>query len=185
MQILTPRVKYCQEADGGTQQPRVCCGFQQSSGGGVKEDVVNRFGILQRQAANLLGQREHYVKIGDRQEFRLPLRQPAGASRGLAFWAVAIPTRVIQEDTISAPVALPEMATQGRGPAVANVFQRSPLWAGQHVVPASQEILLMSAEDIGQFQPMIVHRWIAVRSSDSNQSNGLMVERTLTSATCR
>src|SRR5450755_1946349 len=61
MQILTPGVKHCQEADGSTQQPRVCCGFQQSSRGGVKEDVVNRFGILQRQPANLLRQCEHYV----------------------------------------------------------------------------------------------------------------------------
>ena len=95
MQILTPGVKHCQEADGGTQQPRVCCGFQQSSGGGVKEDVVNRFGILQRQPANLLRQCEHHVEIRDRQQFRLPLRKPAGASRGLAFWAVAITTRVI------------------------------------------------------------------------------------------
>ena len=58
---------------------------------------------------------------------------------------------------MSAPIALPEMATQSSSPAVANVFQRSPLLAGQHAVPASQEILLMSAEDIGQFQPMIFH----------------------------
>ncbi|MCU1295280.1 MAG: hypothetical protein JWP08_4130 [Bryobacterales bacterium] len=61
----------------------------------MKEDVVNRFGILQRQPADLLRQREHDVEIGDRQKFRLPLRKPAGASRGLAFWAVAIPTGVI------------------------------------------------------------------------------------------
>ena len=86
---------------------------------------------------------------------------------------------------MSAPVALLEVAAQGRSPAVANILQRSPLLARQHVVPASQEILLMSADDIGQFQPMIVHRWMAVRSSDSNESNGLMVERTLTSATCK
>jgi hypothetical protein len=85
---------------------------------------------------------------------------------------------------MSAPVALPEMATQGRSPAVANVFQRSPLRARQHVVPASQEILLMSAEDIGQFQPMIFHLAGGVRSR-SSESSGLAVVRTATSATCR
>ena len=95
VQILTPGVKHGQEADGGAQQPWVCCGFQQSSGGGVKEHVVNRFGVLQRQPADRLGQREHHVEIGDRQKFRLPLRKPAGASRGLALGAMAIPTRVI------------------------------------------------------------------------------------------
>ena len=61
----------------------------------MKEDVVNRFRVLQRQPANLLREREHHVEIGDRQQLRLPLRKPAGASRGLALGAVAIPTRVI------------------------------------------------------------------------------------------
>jgi hypothetical protein len=50
-----------------------------------------------------------------------------------------------------APIALLEVAAQDRGPAVANISQRSPLLARQHWVPASQEVLLMSAEDIGQF----------------------------------
>jgi hypothetical protein len=85
---------------------------------------------------------------------------------------------------MSAPIALPEMATQGRSPAVANVFQRSPLLARQHVVPARQEVLLMSAEDIGQFQPMIFHLAGGVRSR-SSESSGLAVVRTATSATCR
>ncbi len=60
---------------------------------------------------------------------------------------------------MSAPVALIEMTAQDRGPAVANVSQRFPLLARQHGVPASQEIVLMSAEDIGQFQPMRFHHF--------------------------
>jgi hypothetical protein len=83
---------------------------------------------------------------------------------------------------MSAPVTLLEVAAQGRRPAIANVLQRSPLLARQHVVPASQEILWMSAEDIGQFQPMLFHRGIKSRSSESR---GLAVERTATSATCK
>jgi hypothetical protein len=87
---------------------------------------------------------------------------------------------------MSAPVALPEMATQGCSLAVANVFQRSPLLARQHMVPARQEIPLMSAEDIGHFQPMIFHLAGGVRSrSRSSESSGLAVVRTATSATCR
>ena len=129
VQILSPGVKHCQEADGGAQQPRVCCRFQQSSGGGVEEEVVNRFGILQRQPADLLRQGEYYMEVGDWQKLRLPLCKPAGASRGLAFWAVAIPARVIEEDAMSAPVTLLEVAAEGRGPAVLNVSQRFPLRA--------------------------------------------------------
>ena len=85
---------------------------------------------------------------------------------------------------MSAPVTLLEMAAQGRRPAVANILQRSPLLARQHVVPASQEIVLMSAKDIGQFQPMRFHPWGGIRSR-SSESRGLAVERTATSATCK
>ena len=85
---------------------------------------------------------------------------------------------------MSAPVTLLEMAAQGRRPAVANILQRSPLLARQHVVPASQEILLMSAEDIGQFQPMLFHLGDGTKLR-SSESSGLAVERTATSATCR
>ena len=85
---------------------------------------------------------------------------------------------------MSAPVTLLEVAAQNRGPAVANVSQRPPLLAGQHRVPASQEILLMSAEDIGQFQPMFFHLGEGTRLR-SNESSGLAVERTATSATCK
>jgi len=83
-----------------------------------------------------------------------------------------------------APIALLEVTAQDRGPAVANVPQRPPLLAGQHRVPASPKVLLMSAEDIGQFQPMFFHREDRARSR-SSESRGLGVERTATSATCR
>jgi hypothetical protein len=52
------------------------------------------------------------------------------------------------------------------------------------VVPTSQEISLMSAEDIGQFQPMLLHRGGGIKSR-SSESRGLAVERTATSATCK
>ena len=55
---------------------------------------------------------------------------------------------------MSAPIAPLEMPAQGRGPAVPDIFERFPLLAGQHLIPASQEVALMGAEDIGQFRPM-------------------------------
>ena len=84
---------------------------------------------------------------------------------------------------MSAPVTLLEVAAQRRRPAVLNVLQRSPLRARQHVAPACQEILLMSAKDIGQFQPMGFHLRGGTRSR-SSESSGLAVVRTATSATC-
>ena len=86
---------------------------------------------------------------------------------------------------MSAPVALIEVTTQDRGPAVTNVSKRFPLLARQDGVPASQEMVLMGAEDIGQFQPMRFHPLGGMRHSDSSDSSGLVVARTFTSATCR
>jgi hypothetical protein len=86
---------------------------------------------------------------------------------------------------MSAPVALIEVTTQGRGPAVANVSERFPVLARKPGVPASQEIVLMGAEDIGQFQPMLLHYFGGRRRRDSSDSSGLVTARTFTSATCR
>ena len=86
---------------------------------------------------------------------------------------------------MSAPVALIEMTTQDRSPAVTNISERLPLLARQDRVPARQEIVLISAEDIGQFQPMRFHPFGGIRRSASSDSSGLGVPRTFTSATCR
>jgi hypothetical protein len=89
--------------------------------------------------------------LGDRQQLGLPFGEPLSAGRGLALGAAAITTRVEYFDAMSAPVALVQMTTQDRGPAVTNVSERFSLLARQRGVPASQESVLMGAEDIGQF----------------------------------
>jgi hypothetical protein len=160
------------------------CNFQQGLGRGTEQDGVDQLGVLQRQAADLRRERKHYVKIGRRQKLRLPLGEPFGAGRGLALRTMAIATRVIYVDAMSALITLLEMTAQYGGPAVTNISQRSSLLARQHRVPASEEILLMSADDIGQFQPMFFHRGDGTMSR-SKESSGLAVERTAMSATCR
>ena len=85
---------------------------------------------------------------------------------------------------MSALVALLKMAAQGRSPAVAKITQRSSLFGGKHRVPAIQKVALMSAEDIGQFQPMPGHHLIGGMRMSSD-SSGLVVARTLMSETWR
>jgi hypothetical protein len=184
MQILTPGVEHGEKADGCTQKSRVRRCFEQSLRSGAEQEVIDRFRILERQAADLLWQGKYHMEIGDGQEFGLPLREPPGTSRGLALGAVPVAARVIEDDAMSAPVTLVEVAAQDCGPAAANVSQCPFLLARQHVIPASPKILLMRAEDIGQFQPMWVHLADGTRSR-SSESNGLAVLRTATSATCR
>jgi hypothetical protein len=50
---------------------------------------------------------------------------------------------------MSAPIALLEMPTQGRGPAVPYGSQGPQLRVRQHGSPASQKLFFMGAEDIG------------------------------------
>ncbi len=185
MQVLTPGVQHGKEADGSAEMSGVGGDGEQSFGSGLKQDGIDLSRVLKRQATDLLRKREHDVEIGDGQQLRLPFGEPLGAGRGLALGATAIATRVEYFDAMSAPVALIEMTTQDRGPAVTNVSERFPLLARQHGVPASQEIALMGAEDIGQFQPMLFHPFGGMRRSDSSDSSGLVVARTFTSATCR
>jgi hypothetical protein len=78
-----------------------------------------------------------------------------------------------------APIALVAMTTEGRGPAVAKSPQRLALLAREHVTPASQEVVLMGANHIGHFQPMLFHAF------GGSNSSGLVVARTVTSATCK
>jgi hypothetical protein len=49
------------------------------------------------------------------------------------------------------------MAAQGCGPAVTNISERFSLLGRQYGAPASEEVALMSANDIGQFRPMRFH----------------------------
>lgn len=81
-------------------------------------------------------------------------------------------------------IALLDAAAESRRAALADVAQRFSLLARQYRIPTRQEILLMSADDIGQLGPMRFHGWIVVRSSPS-ESSGLGVERIATSATCK
>src|SRR5580658_4070381 len=185
MQVLTPGVQHGEKADRGAEVSGIGGDGEQSFRSGLKQNGVNLSLVLKRQAADLLRKSEHDVEVRNGQELRLLLGEPLGAGRGLALGAVAIATRVEYFDAMSAPVALIEMTAQDRGPAVPNVSKRFPLLAREHGVPASQEIVSMGAEDIGQFQPMRFHPLSGRRRSDSNDSSGLVVPRTFTSATCR
>jgi hypothetical protein len=78
-----------------------------------------------------------------------------------------------------APIALVAMSAEGRGPAIAESAQRLLLLTRKHVTPASQEVVLMGADHIGHFRPMSFHPF------GGSNSSGLVVARTVTSATCK
>ncbi len=132
MQVLAPGVEHGEETDVGTQESGIGGGFEQSAGGGAEQDGINLFRVLKRQPADLSGQCEHDVEIGDGQKLGFTLSEPTGASRGLALGAMPIPTRVIQDDAMSALIALLDASAERSSSAVANVAEGFSLLTRQH-----------------------------------------------------
>src|SRR6266567_5214465 len=117
------------------------------------------------------------MEVRDWQEILLSFGQPVGPCRGLAFWAGAASARVIQNDAVPAIILLDVPAERG-STAVADVPQGLLLRRREARSPHRQKVGLMFAEDIGQFQPMLVHRlgrMVWTNSMASSSSRGLVV----------
>jgi hypothetical protein len=51
------------------------------------------------------------------------------------------------------------MCAEGRGTACADVPEYAPLLLGERMSPGGEEFLLVLTKDIGDFKPMLHHRW--------------------------
>lgn len=74
---------------------------------------------------------------------------------------------------MSALIALFHMAAEHSGSAVANVVESLSLVRREHVLPPVQEVLLVSAEDIGHFRPMRSHHSDRIVVAALTTSSGL------------
>jgi len=77
------------------------------------------------------------------------------ARRRLTLLAVPVPARVVSEDLAGAVVTLLDMAAEGSGAACADVTERPQLRGGETAL--AEELLLVLAKDIGDFEPMSAH----------------------------
>src|ERR1035438_7381149 len=127
------------------------------------------------------------MEVRDRQKLLLSFGQPVGPCCRLAFWAGAASARVIQDDAMPAVILL-DVPTERGSAAVADVPQGLFLRRREDGSRYRQKVGLMFAEDIGQFQPMLVHRlgrMVWTSSTGSSSSRGLVGVRTAKSATDR
>ena len=75
------------------------------------------------------------------------------------------------------------VAAEGGRAAVADRCKSFSLMRTKHVAPLCEELFFVGAEDIGHFEPMLSHGCggmavaARIRSSESNVSSGLFVER--------
>ena len=80
------------------------------------------------------------------------------------------------------------MAAQGSGAAVADRAESFSLMRTDYMSPFREELFFVRAEDIGHFEPVLSHFFGTVslartRWSEPSISSGLLVERTVMSAT--
>ena len=68
-----------------------------------------------------------------------------------------VAARVVSDSLITAAIASFEMSAQCRRAALADIAQHLPLLVRQRMAPALKELVLMSMEDIGHFEPMSCH----------------------------
>lgn len=68
-----------------------------------------------------------------------------------------VAARVVRHSLIAASIAAFQVGAQCGGTAEADVVQHLPLLVRQCVAPALKELVLMSTEDIGYFEPMSGH----------------------------
>ena len=54
-------------------------------------------------------------------------------------------------------IALVHVTAQSGGPASANIVAGLSLFSGKYMTPAGQKVVSTGAEDIGHFQPMLIH----------------------------
>ena len=105
--------------------------------------------------------------IGNRQNLAGAVGEPAVTGTAVAFGAVAVAAGAILGELMGAVIALPQVSAEGGGSACADVAERLTLLAREHVAPAVEEFLPVAAEDIGDFQSLLAHRWRALSTDRS------------------
>ena len=110
-------------------------------------------GFCKGNPRKLVRQCEGDMRIGRRQEFLGRSCQPFLPSPGLALGAGAIAARLKNEVLVGTVITLLEACAQSGGSACADVPERLALVGRKRIAPPRQELLLVLAKDIGDFQP--------------------------------
>src|SRR5712664_1384339 len=70
-----------------------------------EKDIVADGLVLECDALDLLGHREHDVEVGHVEQFGLTVREPLGARETLALWATFVAARVVRDALMAAIAA--------------------------------------------------------------------------------
>ena len=156
-EILPPGVQDGEEADLGAEVAGIGGNGEQCLRDHPEEHGVDQLLGVESDPGHLGGQGEHDVEVGDRQQFGLPLFEPAGPFRVLALGAMPVTAGVVGNPAVSAAAAFLDMAAERRraagfnGPHDSQVLEREPVRG-----PVSGAVL---PEDAGQFEARPRHAY--------------------------
>jgi hypothetical protein len=88
-ELLTPGMQDAEEANFRAEVPGIASHFQKSFRTGAKQQAIEKFFVLQRQACELCRKREDHMDVVRREKFLLTRSDPTVAGSGLTLRAVA------------------------------------------------------------------------------------------------
>src|SRR5258708_29636764 len=143
-------------------------------GGGLKQEVVNSGFVVESDGGDLLRQREQDVEVFHRQQLFFSGLEPLRAGQRLAFRAMAIAARLVDEAAVLALAAFLEVAAERRGAALLDGAHGAMLLHGQLLSGAV--ILAVEPKDVSQLEGWRSHqRFFLLRCCASAVSSGLVV----------
>src|SRR4029077_15173601 len=132
-QVLTPGMQDGEEADLGSQMPRIASNAEQGLGSGGEQNVVEYRLVIESDAGDFLRDGENDMEVGRRQQLRLAALQPLGTLAILALRAVAVAAGVISNADMRALAALFDMAAQSGSTANLNGAHHAQLLSCESV----------------------------------------------------
>ena len=149
IEVLAPCVQDEQTADLGAKVLGIGRGLLKGLGGGPKQKIVNDFLVLLGQRRELVGKGENDVVVLNGQKLTLPIGEPLGAGRGLAFGAVPIPARVASDLEIATSIAAFDMAARGGGSAGGDIVEDPAFGSTDAAVPGGDKVVSVGPNDVG------------------------------------
>jgi len=179
---LAPGVQHHRDADSAAQPARVLAEFEERCTSGVKEQPVDHARIALGEGIEFMGQGEHDVEIGHRQELRLPGSKPTLLGQGLTLRAVPVAAGVIGIAQLPALIAAGNVAAQCRSAAGLNGVQRPMLHRGEAVRGAIGRAV--AGENLREFYPSCRIRTVRMRPHGALAAWGLRLRQQLQRRGC-
>jgi len=114
-QVLSPTVKYSEEADIGAQMLGIASDGGQGLGSGSEQNAVDEIFVLVSNGSDPFGNREDDMKIVRLKNFGCSFFDPLGTSERLTFWAMTVAATVVARSLVITAVAPLEVTAKGCG----------------------------------------------------------------------